>query len=173
MREWARSSSPLLIGQSLELWSGMFRQALVRRAPAALVGQARGQLDAGAQAIDVNLGVDDPGQHLGWVASALRDALPETPLFLDCGDVVYALPEEVRRVEVEPELGTVPQGLKRPFRRHDVIGDLGRMDLQRELHAAPVELVENGVPHLSKVPEPVLDHLRAGGGEAVDHVPDG
>ena len=87
MREWSRSSSPLLIGQSLELWSGMSRQAFARRAPAALVRQARGQLDAGAQAIDVNLGVDDPGEHLGWVASALRDALPETPLFLDCGDV--------------------------------------------------------------------------------------
>ena len=65
----------------------MSRQALARRAPVALVRQARGQLDAGAQAIDVNLGADDPGAHLGWVASALRDALPETPLFLDCGDV--------------------------------------------------------------------------------------
>src|SRR5689334_19883359 len=42
---------------------------------------------------------------------------------------------EVRRVEVDAEALAVVERVQRLARRHEVVGDLGRVDLERELHA--------------------------------------
>lgn len=86
-------ASPRRIGQSLELRRRPLADP-ARRDDAALVRQARAQLASGAQAIDVNAGLDDPDGALIWATAALRAKIPDVELWLDCGDgdaLVHAL----------------------------------------------------------------------------------
>ncbi len=72
-----------LIEQSRQLFRGELASAIARRGPAPLVEHARARLDAGADAIDVNAGVEGDAHGLFWALTHLRRALPGTPLFLD------------------------------------------------------------------------------------------
>ncbi|MDA1240080.1 MAG: hypothetical protein O2798_04470 [Chloroflexi bacterium] len=80
----------LLIGQSLTLHRGPLVEAVQARDPAPLVERARRQIDAGAEALDVNIGVNigrangDGG--LIWAVQALREHGINLPLWLDCAD---------------------------------------------------------------------------------------
>ena len=56
---------------------------------------------------------------------------------------------EVARVEVDPEARPVPDRRERLARRHEVVGDLGRVDLEREAHALGVEDVDDRRPSAS------------------------
>lgn len=82
---------PLLVAQSLELWRAPLLPAVRARDAAALLAQARVQVTAGADALDLNAGVGDvsadrSGAALRWAASTLGDAGVVAPLWLDCGD---------------------------------------------------------------------------------------
>jgi hypothetical protein len=83
----AGTGAPLLIGQSLELWRGPLATVVAARNGSALKAAARSQLDAGAQALDVNAGAASLASELAWAASSLGAALPGVPLLLDCGDI--------------------------------------------------------------------------------------
>lgn len=76
-----------LVGQSLTLHGGALARAVARRDPAAIVARARRQIERGADALDVNAGVDgDPGglaDGLAWAVAALRAAGVVPPLWLD------------------------------------------------------------------------------------------
>lgn len=79
----------LVIGQSLECWRPPLATAVARRNAAPLLARARRQLEAGAVALDVNLGAHPRAglaDDLEWVAATLCDAWPDMTLFLDCGD---------------------------------------------------------------------------------------
>ena len=73
----------LLIDQSLQLFRGKLAGALERRDAKPIVAHARAQLDAGAGAIDVNVGVEGDAHGLIWVLAELRRAFPGLSLFLD------------------------------------------------------------------------------------------
>jgi cobalamin-dependent methionine synthase I len=73
----------LLIDQSLELFHGTLAGALNARDREPLLSYARERLDAGAHAIDVNVGVEGDAHGLIWALAQLRRALPGVPLFLD------------------------------------------------------------------------------------------
>jgi cobalamin-dependent methionine synthase I len=80
----------LVIGQSLECWRPPLAVAVAGRDPVPLLARARGQLAAGAHALDVNFGAQPRAglaADLAWTALTLREALPGAPLFLDCGDL--------------------------------------------------------------------------------------
>ena len=80
----------LRIGQSLECWRAPLADAVARRDSLPLFARARRQLVAGAEALDVNFGARPrPGltEDMRWTAIELRAALPDVPLFLDCGDL--------------------------------------------------------------------------------------
>src|SRR5688572_3791355 len=79
------------------------------------------------------------------------DAVGERPDELDRID---PLPMEVAGVEVEAEFLAMAKRFKGPLRRVDVKRNLGRMDLQGELHAALGKHVEDRV-------EPVGKQLKA------------
>ncbi len=74
-------------------------------------------------------------------------------------DAVDALVGEVARIVVEAERRVVAQRFERAVRRHDVVGDLGRMHLERELHARVLERVEDRRPALGELREPGFDRL--------------
>ncbi|MEZ4501133.1 MAG: dihydropteroate synthase [Dehalococcoidia bacterium] len=76
----------LLVGQSFEVWRDPLGSALARGDSAALVAQARSQLEGGAQVIDVNAGASGDASTLAAAASALRASMPDVPLWLDSGD---------------------------------------------------------------------------------------
>ena len=76
-------------------------------------------------------------------------------------DRIDTLPEEVAGVEVEAERLVVPDGLQRRLCAVDVVGDLGWMHFQRELHADFAEDIEDGTPPSSKVLEALLDAIGA------------
>lgn len=88
-----RAIEPLktvVIGQSLECWRAPLAGAVTRRYAAPLLRRARAQLDAGADAIDVNFGATGRaglGADLTWAADVLRAALTDVPMFLDSGDI--------------------------------------------------------------------------------------
>lgn len=72
---------PLLIGDGIHVLNHQIHKAIVMQDGEALAGFARKQLDAGAQALAVNLG---PGREMGrlisWVADTIRE-LTAVPLF--------------------------------------------------------------------------------------------
>ena len=76
----------ILVGQSMQLHRGPLREALRRRDPGPFVSNARGQLDAGADALDVNLGRHGAAEELVWTVRALRSAGVDAPLWLDSAD---------------------------------------------------------------------------------------
>jgi 5-methyltetrahydrofolate--homocysteine methyltransferase len=76
----------LIVGQSFEVWRDPLASALARGDRTALTQQARAQLDAGAGAIDVNVGASGDASTLAAAANALRASMPEATLWLDSGD---------------------------------------------------------------------------------------
>lgn len=73
----------LLIDQSLQLFRDEFAGAVARRDPAPLVAHARARVEAGADALDVNSGVEGDAHTLLWALTHLRRALPSVSLVLD------------------------------------------------------------------------------------------
>ena len=76
----------LLVGQSFEVWREPLASALATGDAGSLVAQARGQLAAGAHAIDVNVGASGDASTLVSAAAALRASMPGVTLWLDSGD---------------------------------------------------------------------------------------
>src|SRR5512143_3870522 len=83
------------------------------------------------------------------------------------------LPDEMARVEVQAEGQAALEDVKKAPRRVEVEGDLGRMDLQGELDALLVELVEDRRPEVEDRLVTGLDHLLGRGREGVPGLPDG
>ncbi|MPZ99191.1 MAG: hypothetical protein GEU80_07605 [Dehalococcoidia bacterium] len=73
----------LLVGQSLALHASPHAQALAAGDAAPLVAAARAQLEAGADALDLNAGLEGGALDLVQAAQGLRRALVRVPLFLD------------------------------------------------------------------------------------------
>ncbi len=82
------------------------------------------------------------------------DPIRESPDELDRVD---HLPEQVAGVEVEPEFRPVVDRLQGSLGRVDIKGDLGRMNLERELDAAFLEDVEDRVPAVGEQLEALVD----------------
>ena len=85
---------------------------------------------------------------------------------------VEALVREVARIEVDPERIAVPDRVERFARRHEVVGDLGRMHLEPEAHAFGVEDVHDRPPALGEVLVAALHRVVVVRRERVDEVPD-
>jgi hypothetical protein len=85
---------------------------------------------------------------------------------------VQQLGLEVARVEVDPEARPVVQRRQRLARRDEVVGDLGRVHLEREAHALGVEDVDDRPPRLGEALVAALDLVEVVGRERVEHVPD-
>ena len=101
-------------------------------------GQVRAQLTVAA--------VVHP--DLGVLAVHVQDPVLEVP---EEPDIVQALPDHVRRVEVQPERGPVPDRLESRHGGPVVVGDLARVHLVREPHTDLVEDVEDRVPAVGEV----------------------
>lgn len=87
-------------------------------------------------------------------------------------DGVDSLPNQVAGIEVEAELLAVADGIERPASGEQVECDLSRMHLQRESHAAFAEDIEDWIPALGKLLEPIDDHRLRHGRERVEQMPD-
>ena len=81
---------------------------------------------------------------------------------------VQELGNEVARVEVDSEGLAVPERLERLSRRHEVIGDLGRMHLQTEADAFALENLEYRLQTLRDLLIAALDLLEVVGRERVE-----
>ena len=88
----ARGAAPtLIVGQAIELWRGPLAAALRERRAAPLREAAARQFEAGADALDLNLGDgggaadEEIAGGLAWAAEAIRAARPSAALWLDCG----------------------------------------------------------------------------------------
>ena len=79
---------------------------------------------------------------------------------------------EVARVEVDPEARAVADRRQRLARGHEVVGDLGRVDLEREAHALGLEDVDDRPPALGELLVAALDLGEVVGRERVEQVPD-
>ena len=64
---------------------------------------------------------------------------------------------EMAGVEVDPEARPVADRRERLARRHEVVGDLGRVDLEREAHALGLEDVDDRPPALGELLVAALD----------------
>ena len=84
----------------------------------------------------------------------------------------HALPVQMARIEVEAEFLTVVERLEGPLGRDEVEGDLRRMHLQREAHAALGEDVEDRIPPLGELREAGLDHRLGHRRERIEERPD-
>ncbi|MCK9485314.1 MAG: hypothetical protein M0R73_01230 [Dehalococcoidia bacterium] len=73
----------LIVGQSLELHRRPLADALTARAAAPLVERAREQVEAGAQALDLNLGTQGWADDFRWAVGALRRGGVSAELWLD------------------------------------------------------------------------------------------
>src|SRR4051794_34138495 len=69
----------------------------------------------------------------------------------DEGRGVEELVLEVAGIEVDPEAPAVADGVERLARRHEVVGDLGRVDLEREANALGLEDVDDRSPALGEL----------------------
>ena len=87
-----------------------------------------------------------------------------------CG--VEELVREVARIEVDPEPGPVADRSERLACRDEVVGDLGRVYLEREPHSLLVEDVDDRPPALRELFVTALDRLEVVRREGVEHVPD-
>lgn len=75
----------LLAGQSLQFRRGPLAGAWARDDRALVAAAARTQVEAGADAVDLNFGIDPPPEEIPWAVATVRAALPGAPLWLDCG----------------------------------------------------------------------------------------
>ncbi len=78
----------LLIGQSLELARGVLLDALRAGNPEPVIRRARGQIAAGAAAVDVNGGSGADAVDLERCVRLLATAFPTVPIFIDTADPV-------------------------------------------------------------------------------------
>ena len=90
---------------------------------------------------------------------------------LDEEDRVDELVDEVARIEVEAEGRVILHRGQRPLRGVDVVGDLGRVNFERELHALGLEDVEDRRPAVGEVLVAGVDVGLAGGREEVELAP--
>src|SRR4029077_17819971 len=96
------------------------------------------EIEMGAE--DAGLAVERPRRVLAMhVIDAIRECADER-------DRIDHLPVQVAGIEVEAEHRTMVDRLERSLGRVDIEGDLGLMDFQRELDAALLEDVQDGVP---------------------------
>ena len=79
---------------------------------------------------------------------------------------------EVARVEVDPEARRSPIASSALRGRHEVVGDLGRVHLEREAHALGLEDVDDRPPALGELLVAALDLAEVVGRERVEEVPD-
>lgn len=105
----------------------------------------------------------------GLLAVHVVDPVPEV---VQEADRVQVLPDEVARVEVQPEGGAVVHGLQCAVRGPVVVRDLAWVDLVGEADALSVEDVQDRVPALGEVLVAPLDHVRRDRREHRDQVPD-
>lgn len=75
----------ILVGQSLQFRRGALVGAFARDDRMLVAASARAQVEAGAQALDLNFGIDPPPDEIPWAVSAVRDAVPGVPLWIDAG----------------------------------------------------------------------------------------
>ena len=98
----------------------------------------------------------------------VEDPAPELG---DEGRRVQELVLEVARIEVDAEARPVADRGQRLARRDEVVGDLGRVDLEREPDALGLEDVDDRPPALGELLVAALDRVEVVGRERVDHVP--
>ena len=106
---------------------------------------------------------------LGVLAVHVVDPVGEVP---EEADVVQALPDHVRRVEVEPEARPVADRVQGRHGRPVVVRDLARVHLVREPDADLVEDVDDRVPAVGEVGVAGLDDVVADRREHGQVVPD-
>ncbi|RJQ11062.1 MAG: hypothetical protein C4558_03590 [Dehalococcoidia bacterium] len=75
----------ILVGQSLQFRRGALAGAFAQDNRALVAASARAQVEAGAQALDLNFGIDPPPDEIPWGVAAVRSAVPELPLWIDAG----------------------------------------------------------------------------------------
>lgn len=75
----------LLVGQSLQFRRGALAGAFARDQREAVAASARAQVEAGAQALDLNFGIDPSLDEIPWATAVVRAACPGVPLWLDVG----------------------------------------------------------------------------------------
>lgn len=75
----------LLVGQSLQFRRSALAGAFARDDRALVAESARAQVEAGAQALDLNFGIDPPPDEIPWAIAAARSAAPDVPLWIDAG----------------------------------------------------------------------------------------
>ena len=82
----------LFIGQSLQFRRAALAGAFARDDHAIVAASARAQVEAGAQAIDLNFGIDPRPDEIPWAVAAARAGTPGMPLWIDAGrpDVITA-----------------------------------------------------------------------------------
>lgn len=85
---------------------------------------------------------------------------------------VEVLMREVARVEVDAETLAVVDRVECLARGDEVVGDLGRVDLESEPHALGVEDVDDRRPRLGELFVGVLDLVEVVRWERVEQVPD-
>ena len=85
---------------------------------------------------------------------------------------IDALPQEVARVEVEAESRVVADRFEGQLAGVEIERDFRRMDLERELHAAFLEDVQDGTPLFGEVVVALLDVVFRNGREGINPVPD-
>ena len=73
----------LLIGQSLQFRRGPAARAFAHDDRALIAASVRSQIAAGAEALDLNFGIDPPAAELPWAIAVARDAAPGVPLWID------------------------------------------------------------------------------------------
>src|SRR5688572_2674878 len=133
----------------------------------------RHEVPAAAAVAEVEVGGEDAvaavDEDLGVLDVAVVDAVGE---LVDELGRIDELPDQVGRVEVEAELLAAADGLDRPGGGVEVVGDLGRVHLEREAHTVLAELVEDRVPAVGELLEAGVDHGRLLWREREPEVPD-
>lgn len=99
----------ILVGQSLTWHSGRLAEAVRRRQAAPVIARAIRQVEAGADALDLNAGIEGNARDLVWVARTLRKAGLGLPLWLDAGDP-HVLLDVAKRISGPVVLNALPVG---------------------------------------------------------------
>ena len=75
----------LLVGQSLQFRRGALAGAFARDDRVLVAESVRAQVEAGAQALDLNFGINPLPDEIPWAIAAARAAAPGVPLWIDAG----------------------------------------------------------------------------------------
>lgn len=114
----------ILVGQSLTWHSGRLAEAVRRRQAAPVVARAILQVEAGADALDLNAGIEGTARDLVWVAKTLRKAGLGLPLWLDAGDP-HVLLDAAKRISGPVVLNALPVGYDEPTWEESFIEAVG------------------------------------------------